>query len=166
MDSNIAKKSFSSIYLLLLIFSLLISSCASSRKLSSKKRKVHQVISTAKSYKGVPYRYGGVTRKGLDCSALIMHSYKAAGYKLPRTTKQQVKLGKKIKQKNLKPGDIVFFSSKKRKRKVVHAGIITEVKSKNKIKFIHASSSSGVRESNFLSKYWKKVFKSARRIIN
>ena len=158
------RKSTFSLFYLLFTLSVFFSSCASSRKLARKQKKVRKVLSTAKSYKGVPYRFGGTTRSGLDCSALIMHSFRAAGYKFPRTTAQQIKFGKKVKAKNLKPGDIVFFGSKKRRRKVVHAGIISENK-KGKIKFIHASSSSGVRESNFLSSYWKKVFKAARRII-
>ena len=66
---------------------------------------------------------------------------------------------------DLKQGDFVFFATGRKKREITHVGIITAVKSKNDVKFIHASTSLGVVETNLFSDYYKKRFRSARRVI-
>jgi len=138
-----------------------------SQKKKKKKKKKHRitaVISTAKGYIGSPYRYGGTSRKGIDCSGLMLQCYKKIGVKLPRTAKEQSKYGNKVSWGNLKKGDIVFFKFKQKGEKWYHSGMISSVKGEN-IWFIHASSSKGVVESNLMVDYYRKKVKNFRRVI-
>ncbi|MFT7163046.1 MAG: putative lipoprotein NlpC, partial [Bacteroidia bacterium] len=144
--------------LLLFAFILFLSVSPS---LAQKKKKIRQqktytVIKTAKTYMGTPYRYGGTSGKGIDCSGLMLRSFEKANYKLPRTAIEQSKFGKKVSKKRIKPGDIVFFKFKaKGKKSWYHSGLVTSVIN-DKPKFIHASSSRGVVESDLTKDYyWK-----------
>jgi probable lipoprotein NlpC len=125
--------------------------------------KVEKVLNSAKSYIGTPYRYGGTTREGMDCSGLVVTSFRAAGVDLPRTSKEQSQKGKSIEKKDVIPGDLVFFSRSFNKE-VSHAGIIVE-SGPGKAKFIHASTSKGVRIDDLYGEYWSKLFLMARRIF-
>ena len=140
----------------------LASGCTSSRRVS-KSSPEFTIIQTAKSYRGTPYRYGGTTRSGIDCSALVYHSFAAAGVKLPRTSTEQSKLGKKIPVKKARPGDVLFFATGKKKKEVTHTGIVTEAQ-KNSVRFIHASTSLGVTEDYLSNSYWVKAFLFAKRL--
>lgn len=125
--------------------------------------KSSQVVSAARSYLGTPYRWGGVDKKGIDCSGLLLCSFRTIDMKLPRTSQEQSGYGKAVSIYELQPGDLVFFSSKKWKGKVSHAGMVTEVRSRDEVIFIHSSSSKGVVESNLLSPYYRNIFVKARR---
>jgi probable lipoprotein NlpC len=138
------------------------SSCSSSRKIRN--QNIQQVVTTAKSYHGTPYRYGGVNRSGMDCSALVYLSFRSVGVTLPRTTDEQSKIGKKVPKRKLKKGDVVFFATGNRRRKVTHAGIVTQ-RSGGNVQFIHASTSLGVTEDNVFSNYWARRFIRARRVF-
>ena len=59
---------------------------------------------------GAPYRYGGMSPKGFDCSGLVLYSYRQAGVTLPHSTEQQRHLGKPVRRSELRPGDLVFFN--------------------------------------------------------
>lgn len=149
-------------YIFLLVLGIVLSSCSSSKKI--RKQNVETVISTAKSYRGTPYRYGGTTRSGIDCSALIFHAYNSVGYQLPRTSAEQSKLGKKVSERKLKKGDLVFFATGKKRRVVTHSGIVTEVSPRG-VYFIHSSTSLGVTEDNLSNNYWNKAFRFGRRVL-
>jgi probable lipoprotein NlpC len=149
-------------FVFLLVIGIAFSSCSSSKKI--RKQNVESVISTAKSYRGTPYRYGGTTRSGIDCSALIFHAYNSVGYQLPRTSAEQSKLGKKVSENKLREGDVVFFATSKSRRKVTHSGIVTEVSSRG-VYFIHSSTSLGVTEDNLSNNYWNKAFRFGRRVL-
>jgi cell wall-associated NlpC family hydrolase len=131
----------------------------------ARKKMIDQVISSARSYTGTPYKYGGTTRSGLDCSGLLINSFRAVKIDLPRSSKDQSKVGKPVKLKEVEPGDLVFFATGKRKRRITHVGLVTERRSKKDIKFIHASSSLGVVEANIFADYYRKTFREARRVI-
>lgn len=137
--------------------------CGTAKKAKVRNNKVNTAISTARSFTGTPYRWGGTTRAGMDCSGLLITSYHAAGVTIPRTAKEQSKFGKKVSRFELKPGDMVFFAAKKGRRKVTHAGMVTEINGKRDVRFIHASSSLGVTENNIFSPYYEKIFVRARR---
>jgi probable lipoprotein NlpC len=143
-----------------------LSSCASSRHIPEREDKVHKVISTARSYTGTPYKYGGTTRTGMDCSGLLMNSFKTIELDLPRSSDGQSKVGKEVKLKDLEPGDLVFFATGKKRRQITHVGLVTEIKGKDNVKFIHASSSLGVVETNIFAEYYQKRFRGARRVID
>ncbi|WP_092020902.1 C40 family peptidase [Marinobacter zhejiangensis] len=109
-------------------------------------------------YQGVPYRYGGTTSSGFDCSGFIRAAYREAfDHPLPRTTGEMVGLGQAVGRSQLQPGDLVFFHSNGRNG---HAGIFM-----GDDRFIHASSSQGVTESSLQSSYWRTRYSQARRLV-
>ena len=150
--------------LYLLIILLLTASCAS-QKAKLRAKQVDDVISTARTFMGTPYKYGGTTRAGMDCSALTIHAFKSINLSLPRSAEDQSNVGEKIKQKDLQPGDLVFFATGKRRRQVTHVGLVTDVNRKD-VKFIHASTSLGVIENYLSMDYYSKRYRGARRIID
>ena len=156
-------KQHKSFALLLVLVLLFITGCAVSNRAAE--RKSNLVIQTARSYTGVPYKYGGTTRVGMDCSALLLHSFKSVKINLPRVSADQAKKGEKVRIKDLKPGDMLFFATGKKKNAITHAGIVTAVKGSKEIRFIHASTSLGVTESNLFSDYYMKRFRRARRVL-
>lgn len=109
-------------------------------------------------WKGTKYKWGGDSKKGIDCSALTRRVYRDVfnKYELPRVSVDQVRKGKKVKKENLKPGDLVYFRPKNR---VNHVGVYIG----NSL-FINASSSRGVIISSLNNSYWKKYYKYAVRI--
>ena len=127
--------------------------------------KAEKVISTARTFIGTPYKYGGTTRSGMDCSALLINSFSAVKLNLPRSSEAQSKVGTEVQISDLKPGDLVFFATGNKKKEITHVGLITDVRSKENVKFIHASSSLGVVETNLFAEYYQKRFRVARRVI-
>ena len=153
------KKQF--IFLLVVIF---FSSCISQKKLSNQ-RKVSKVIGEARTYIGTPYKWGGNDKRGIDCSGLLVRSFESIGMKIPRTTSQQIDIGKKVSLKKSKEGDLVFFAFGKSRRKVTHVGILSNVYGQKDIDFIHASSSRGVIETQLIKDYYLKRIRQVKRIF-
>lgn len=112
----------------------------------------HKLYIEAAEWIGVPYRAGGNTKRGTDCSGFTTHIYKKVyNKKISRSSEEQrTKDCRRISKRNLKEGDLVFFSSQKRKKKATHAGIYL----KNG-KFVHASTSRGVMISSLDEPYYK-----------
>ena len=147
--------------ILLLIVISLLTGCLASR--TARTTRIESVVGTARSYIGTPYRYGGTARSGMDCSGLLLVSFRSAGMDIPRTAKEQSKFGKRIGFDELRPGDMVFFASKKRRRKVTHAGLVTHVEGNRSVKFIHSSTSLGVVEAELFNDYYRSIFVRAVR---
>ncbi|WP_439488894.1 C40 family peptidase [Algoriphagus sp.] len=142
---------------------MLATSCASKRKASSEP--FNTVIQTARSYTGTPYRYGGTTKAGMDCSALVYHSFYSVGVTMPRISADQSKMGKSIRTNEIRPGDVLFFATGKRRKQVTHSGIVTETP-RGDVRFIHSSTSLGVSEDYLSNNYWSKAFLFARRVLD
>ena len=123
-----------------------------------------EVIEAAKEYIGTPYHYGGMSKNGIDCSALMLFAYTKNDMELPRTSRAQSKIGRKVKKSKAEPGDLIFFKTNRRRNIITHVGLVTE-NHEGLIKFIHASSSQGVIESSLDNSYYKKTFAKIKRII-
>lgn len=118
-----------------------------------------KIVAQARKWIGTPYKYGGESRKGTDCSGLTMVVYRdVAGIKIPRNSGKQQEFCSRISRNALSPGDLVFFSSS-RKGSVSHVGIYA-----GSGKFIHASSSRGVILSSLDEDYYRRHFHSAGRV--
>ncbi|MEL6697829.1 MAG: NlpC/P60 family protein [Bacteroidota bacterium] len=125
---------------------------------------VDLAILTAQYYLGTPYAFGGLDREGIDCSGLMVASFTAAEVQLPRTAKDQSKAGSSVGKKSLRRGDLVFFATGRKKRKVTHVGMVVSVNEED-VWFIHASSTAGVIISQLSDPYWDKRYLRGRRII-
>jgi len=124
--------------------------------------KAEKVVATAKSFRGTRYKYGGTDRKGIDCSSLMCKSYASVGVTLPRVSRDQAKVGKRIYMGDLQKGDLIFFGASPGNKNVTHVGIVSYHVG-DVIKFVHASSSSGVVESTLSQTYWRPRYILARR---
>jgi cell wall-associated NlpC family hydrolase len=121
------------------------------------------IARTAQRYLGTPYQYGGTSQKGIDCSGLSCQVYReAVGINLPRTADAQAEVGKAIPRSQAGPGDLVFFREPKAS-KVTHVGIL--ISDGEEGRFIHASTSKGVREDNLNDPYWKSRLVAIRRVL-
>ena len=146
------------VFILSLFIILIFSNCIKRSELELIPKKRAGIVSTAVSLIGTPYCYGGKGPKCFDCSGFVSYVYKINGYKIPSTTKELMKIGKKVKHiSDLKKGDILIF---KIKRKLYHTGIYI-----GNGNFVHSpKKNTKVREES-LNKYWRKKFKMGRRII-
>jgi probable lipoprotein NlpC len=123
-----------------------------------------KLIQTARGYAGTPYKYGGTSRSGLDCSGLTSIAYRSIGLTIPRTSQAQSTVGNEINLKDIQPGDLVFFADHKNGKKISHVGIITEVW-EDGAQFIHSSTSLGVVENELLSGYYYPLIVKVRRVL-
>lgn len=137
------------------------------------------VRQAVESYVGTPYRYGGVSREGVDCSGLVRAVYLHAGLNLPHSVERQYEMGKKVKRRNLRYGDVIFFNTKPWAGAGAcvfpcimlgasvpmvygrtHNGIYTGYGS-----FVHAGRSRGVVRERLDNDYWEKRYIEARRYL-
>lgn len=115
------------------------------------------LLSAYSEWKGTRYHWGGTTKNGVDCSALIQHIFSdSLNKKIPRTTVEQIKKGSGVNKKNLKAGDLVFFKTSPDDR---HVGVYV-----GDNHFIHASKMKGVTISSLDNKYWLRHYETARRL--
>ncbi len=117
------------------------------------------VAKKAQSFIGTPYKWGGETKNGMDCSGLAFNIFTKLGYRIPRTASQLKKWAKRVSRKDLKPGDLVFF---KRGGRISHVGIYV---GDNQI--VHASSAKGkVIKQSLDDKWLKRHLAGFGRILN
>ena len=157
---------------LLLAFTLLLTGCASGPDVSHRggqdytsvyqpttdadRNRVALLQDVFARYEGTPYRYGGTTARGFDCSGFIGRAYQEAfGMELPRTTSGMLAHGDRVSPDQLQPGDVVFFNIR---GKESHAGIFMGGDD-----FIHASTSVGVTQSSLNGYYWQGRLTEVRR---
>ena len=125
---------------------------------------VKSILKDAEKYLGAPYKYGGNTSSGFDCSGYTVKVFDENDLKLPRRSADQANFGKKIEIKNVQPGDLLFFATSGA-GKVSHVGIVHDVGSDGEVKFIHASTSKGVVISSLNENYWNKAYLHAQRVL-
>ncbi len=126
--------------------------------------KAQDIINTALQFSGVRYKFGGTTNKGMDCSGLLYVAFGENNVPLPRISYQMAEEGKRINIKNVSKGDLLFFRTSKRGKRINHVGLVVEVDD-DEIKFIHASTSRGVIVSSLREGYWNYAFVKAARVL-
>ncbi len=131
---------------------------------SNYNEKADAIIDYAQTFNGVRYKYGGTTKKGMDCSGLVTTAFKKEDILLPRTTSQLAVSGEWIDVKEVQKGDLLFFATRKNSRTVNHVGIVTNTRP-GYVEFIHSTTSKGVITSELSEKYWYFAFVQARRIL-
>jgi cell wall-associated NlpC family hydrolase len=155
-----------------LALTLLLSSCASSNKVHTTTTRPNNtedsqvakdIVKSAEGYIGTKYQSGGMDKKGMDCSGLVISVFNENGFALPRNSEEQSKVGKAVYIGELQKGDLIFFGDSKGAKKVSHVGIVSFSDGKE-VKFIHASTSKGVREDD-LTGYWRPLYIKARRVV-
>lgn len=139
------------------------------RKLDSKfdgkvSRSISDILKDAEKYIGTPYKFGGNTSSGFDCSGFTVKVFGENDFSLPRRSSDQAEAGKKIDIKEVQPGDLLFFATAGGSR-VSHVGIVHDIGTDGEVKFIHASTSKGVIISSLNEKYWNKAYLHAQRVL-
>jgi lipoprotein Spr len=126
--------------------------------------KVDAIISYAKTFLGVPYRYGGSTPSGFDCSGFINYIFGNFGFSLVRSSYGLAELGETIALSEIQPGDLMFFKgSNVNSTSVGHVAMVIDVTA-DEIKFIH-SANGGVQITNFkTSKYYIQRYVKTKRL--
>ncbi|MBU2228656.1 MAG: C40 family peptidase [Proteobacteria bacterium] len=115
------------------------------------------LVKAAMGFLGAPYRLGGFSLKGIDCSGLVKKIYAAFSIDLPRTAYEQSRIGMRVSRKELVEGDLLFFNTR---GSFGHVGIYI-----GDNKFIHAASRKrGVRVSSLNESYFNKRFVRAVRL--
>ena len=119
---------------------------------------VKEVLTYANTFTGVPYKFGGTTPAGFDCSGYIRYVFQKIGFDMPRQADEQYTVGKKVEKNNLQPGDLVFFETYE--PGISHSGIYI-----GDGQFISATSSSGVAVANIDDSYWGPRYRGAKRVL-
>jgi len=115
------------------------------------------VVKTASRQVGAPYRFGGASPKGFDCSGLVHYAYRNAGLRVPRTTTSLYRTARPVSLNELQLGDILFFYFDD---KIGHVAIYTGGRS-----FVHAPSSGKyVVRGSLESRFWRQRLVSAGRL--
>lgn len=120
------------------------------------------LVKVAKSFAGAPYRYGGDSVRGLDCSAFVKKMYEIFEVQLPRSAREQYCTGARVDKEELATGDLVFFRTKKLARYPSHVGIYI-----GEGTFIHASSvfKRGVKVDHLGGGYFERHYMGAVRVM-
>ena len=122
-----------------------------------------QMINNAMTFIGTRYLGGGTTASGMDCSGMVTAVYNLFEMKLPRSSTEMAKVGKKIERKEVKKGDLVFFHTNGR-RNINHVGLVVEAND-DEIKFVHSSTSKGVIISSTKEPYYERNFVQVNRML-
>jgi lipoprotein Spr len=125
---------------------------------------VKQLVNAASENLGVNYHGGGITpSEGFDCSGLMYSTFKKFDITLPRSSNDMAKIGRKLRDSDIKVGDLIFFRTNG-KSVINHVGMVTEI-NPDEIKFIHSSTQKGVIISSTKEPYYERTFAQANRIL-
>lgn len=128
---------------------------------------IDKMAEYAAKFLGTRYRRGAAGPKAFDCSGFVGYVFKQFGITLNRSSKAQFTQGEKVDNSDIKPGDLLFFSSRSSGRgHVGHVAMVVDVKDDGSLTFIHASTKKGVTYQKFPDNgYYSRNFIGARRII-
>lgn len=124
------------------------------------------VINFGMRFLSTPYRYGGTSTRGFDCSGFTSHVYNQFGYSLERSSRDQARQFPAVSKKDLQTGDLVFFEGRSQNGNVGHVGIVTERKANGEFNFLHASVKRGVTVSSSDEPYYAARYLKAGRVVN
>lgn len=124
------------------------------------------VLDKARSYVGTPYRLGGSSSAGIDCSGLVFVAFQQSGLSLPRSSAEQANVGKKLNAKEVRVGDLAFFADPKYGKGITHVGIISYSDDAGELKMVHASNSIGVVEVSLSVGYFQKTLHHFSRVVD
>ncbi|MBI5539330.1 MAG: C40 family peptidase [Bacteroidia bacterium] len=154
------------IFILLTFFVIFISQSTAQNK-ENQKFEADSLVNYAKSFLGTPYKWGGSSAGGFDCSGFVSFIFRHFQITTPHGARDYYKLGKSISQDSCKKGDIILFTGTNYSRKSVgHVGIIISDFGEP-LKFIHSSSSKnhwGVTITDFSNSAYPKRFMGIRRL--
>ncbi|MFM2230010.1 MAG: hypothetical protein RL607_1268 [Bacteroidota bacterium] len=122
-----------------------------------------QLVNNAMNYLGTPYRGGGTSRDGFDCSGLMFTTFQAFDIILPRSSHEMARIGRVLDRNEIRRGDLIFFRTNGR-RTINHVGMVTEV-TEDEIKFVHSSTQQGVVVSSTKEPYYQRTFAQVNRVI-
>ena len=144
----------------LLLIVLMLQGCSTFGARSGHSQSRDEVVMSALSQVGAPYRFGGSSpSQGFDCSGLVQYTHSLAGIRVPRTARDQHKAAGNVSRSRLLPGDLVFFKTGWRQ---YHVGIMVDQN-----RFVHApSSSKAVQIAHLEQPYWRKRFSGAGSFFN
>lgn len=128
---------------------------------------IEDLLKEANTHLGKRYSRGAKGPNRFDCSGFSSYVYRQFGYNLSPSSRGQYSQGDAVKKNDLRKGDLVFFSSRRSGRNVGHVGIVVSADNENgTFKFIHASTSRGIRVDVSEDPYYRARYIGARRVIN
>lgn len=161
--------------LFLAILSIALTSCGGAKKNFTIKesstykykpaKKATKIADYALQFQGTKYKWGGTTKRGMDCSGLVYTSFLNAGnIELPRSSYTMVKKGRRLRVDEINIGDLLFFKTYNNRHAVSHVGLVVKIVP-GQVSFIHSTTHKGVIISTLNQKYWNAHFVEARRLF-
>ncbi len=128
--------------------------------------KIDSIIKFSRTFLGTPYRYGGSTPRGFDCSGFMVYVFKNFSIDLPRTGTEQYHSYASVPRHNIRKGDLVFFAGRRHGKRIGHVGmVISDTIENGRFRFIHSSTQSGIVISDSDEPYYEDRYMSACRIF-
>lgn len=154
--------------LILILLPLFLVSCGSAKKRLGASEtgaaSTTKIIENAKAFLGTPYKFGGTTRKGMDCSGLVYTAFAKEDIQIPRISREMSLKGSRLYLREVQAGDLLFFETDKNRKVINHVGLVVKSEADD-IQFIHSSTSQGVIISSLNNSYWREHFVMARRVL-
>jgi cell wall-associated NlpC family hydrolase len=127
---------------------------------------IQSLVAFANKHLHIPYRSGGSSKRGFDCSGFVRYCFNKWNISLPHSSAAQAKHGETVSIDDAKPGDLIFFKGESsRSSRIGHVGIITEV-APGYVKFIHSAFKGGIRYDLLHASYYSKRFVAIKRLVD